>query len=129
LNTNKTDGATVVTMYFEDRIAAAQKEVEAAQAALAAAEAKVTHRQVERDTFAEHGTLPQGPADKHLLASLQPEWEVCRWAQNRIGEVAFKDMSPAGDAVYRQRKAEASAAHAWLEQHGYTVPDVFQEQL
>ncbi|MEU3872605.1 MULTISPECIES: hypothetical protein [Streptomyces] len=41
----------VITTYFEDRIAAAEKEVEEARAALAA-EAKVEQRQTERGAFA-----------------------------------------------------------------------------
>ncbi|WP_374987179.1 hypothetical protein [Streptomyces fradiae] len=42
------DGTAVVAAYFEDRIVEAQKEVEAARAALAAAEVKVEQRQAER---------------------------------------------------------------------------------
>ncbi|WP_042404440.1 hypothetical protein [Streptacidiphilus carbonis] len=127
MSTSQIDGTAVVTQYFEDRITEAQTEVESARAALAAAaEAKVDLRQGERDAFAEHGTLPAPPAGTMVILSLQPEWQLCSWAQSRIADIAFKDMSAAGDAAFKQRGVEEKAAHAWLEQHGYTVPDVFQ---
>ncbi|MGW9439624.1 hypothetical protein [Streptomyces sp. NPDC055607] len=123
--TDQTDGTTIVAAYFEDRIAEAQKEVEEARAALAAAEAKVEQRQSERDTFVRDGSLP--PA-AYNSATGQPEWELCQWAQSRIGEIAFKDMTRAGDAVYAERKAQEAAAHAWLEENGYGVPSVFRRE-
>jgi hypothetical protein len=123
--TEQIDGTAVVTTYFEDRVTAAEKEVEAARAALAAAEAKVEQRQTERDTFVRDGSLH--PA-AYNADSGQPEWELCQWAQSRIGRVAFKDMTPAGDAAYARLRAEEKAAHAWLTEHGHTVPEPFGEK-
>ncbi|MFF3958772.1 hypothetical protein ACFYY1_37050 [Streptomyces sp. NPDC001890] len=119
------DGTAVVTAYFEDRVTAAEKEVEEARAALAAAEAKVAQRQAEQDTFARDGSLH--PAAYNSDTG-QPEWELCQWAQSRIGRVAFKDMTPAGDAVYDRLQAEEKAAHQWLREHGRTVPAPFGEK-
>ncbi|MFE1076638.1 hypothetical protein ACFW5W_36285 [Streptomyces sp. NPDC058783] len=118
------DGTAVVTTYFEDRITAAQKEVEEARATLAAAEAKVEKRQAERDTFVRDGSLH--PA-AYNASSGQPEWELCRWAQSRISRVAFKDMTRTGDAVYARLRAEETAVHQWLREHGRTVPPPFGE--
>ncbi|UQI49831.1 hypothetical protein M1P56_35670 (plasmid) [Streptomyces sp. HU2014] len=117
------DGTAVVAMYFEDRITEAQQEVEAARTALAAAEAKVAYREGERDAFAKDGTLPAPASD---ISFDQPGWLLCEWALNRVGDVAFKDMTPAGDAVYNRLRAESAAVHGWLEEHGYTVPSVFR---
>lgn len=116
------DPTTVVATYFEDRISEAQKEVEEAQAALAAAQAKVAQREVERDAFARDGALPP-PA--YNSPTGQPEWDLCQWAQTRSARVAFKDMTPGGDAVFNRLRAEEKAAHTWLREHGYTVPDPF----
>lgn len=123
--TDQIDGTAVVTTYFEDRIAEAQKEVEAAQAALAAAQAKVVQRETERDAFARDGSL-HAPA--YNSGTGQPEWSVCQWAQTRIGRVAFKDMTPAGDTAYNRLRAEEKVAHAWLREHGYIVPEPFGEK-
>lgn len=120
--TERIDGTAVVTTYFEDRIAAAEKEVEETRAALAAAEAKVTQRQTERDAFTRDGSLP--PAAYNSDTG-QPEWELCQWAQSRIADVAFKDMSAAGDTVYNRLQAERKAVHQWLREHGRTVPAPF----
>ncbi|MER6723324.1 hypothetical protein [Streptomyces halstedii] len=119
------DGTAVVTTYFEDRITAAQKEVEEARAVLAAAEAKVEAMESERDTFVRDGSLH--PAAYNSDTG-QPEWAVCQWAQTRIGRVAFKDMMTTGDRVYNRLRAEEKAAHTWLREHGYTVPAPFGEQ-
>ncbi|MFI9214280.1 hypothetical protein ACIGW7_39895 [Streptomyces sp. NPDC053253] len=119
---NPIDGSTVVTTYFEDRIAEAQKDVEAAQAALDAARAKVGRREAERDEFTQTGSLHQPAYDSETG---RPEWELCLWAQARIGDVAFKDMTPAGDTAYQRLRAEESAAHRWLRENGYTVPAPF----
>ncbi|WP_455355910.1 hypothetical protein [Streptomyces sp. SYSU K217416] len=124
-NTSQTDGTAIVAMYFEDRIAETQKEVEEARAALAAAEAKVGQREAERDAFARDGSLH--PAAYNSETG-QPEWSVCQWAQTRIANVAFTDMTPAGDAVYNRLLAEEKAAHQWLREHGYTVPAPFGEK-
>ncbi|MGW3308273.1 hypothetical protein ACWDG9_16995 [Streptomyces sp. NPDC001073] len=75
--TERIDGTIVVTTYFEDRITAAQKEVEAARAALAAAEATVAQRQTERDAFLRDGSLHPAAYDSDTG---QPEWELCQWA-------------------------------------------------
>ncbi|MBX7471232.1 hypothetical protein K1Y80_34810 [Streptomyces sp. MAG02] len=123
--TEQIDGTAVVTTYFEDRIAAAQEEVEAARAALAAAEAKVEQRQGERDVFIRDGSLH--PASYNSDTG-QPEWELCQWAQSRIGRVAFKDMTRSGDAVYARLVAEEKAAHQWLREHGRIVPAPFGEK-
>ncbi|THA65365.1 hypothetical protein E6R60_33145 [Streptomyces sp. A0642] len=119
------DGTAVVTTYFEDRITAAQKEVEEARALLAAAEAKVEAMESERDIFVRDGSLH--PAAYNSDTG-QPEWAVCQWAQTRIGRVAFKDMTTDGDRVYDRLMAEEKAAHRWLREHGYSVPAPFGEQ-
>ncbi|MEU6965128.1 hypothetical protein [Streptomyces chrestomyceticus] len=116
------DGTAVVTTYFNDRIAAAAKEVEAARAALAAAEATVVQREAEREAFVRDGSLH--PA-AYNASTGQPEWELCQWAQSRIGRVAFKDMNPIGDAVYDRLRAEEKAVHRWLREHGRSVPEPF----
>ncbi|MFH8410424.1 hypothetical protein ACH4FX_37460 [Streptomyces sp. NPDC018019] len=118
------DGTAVVTTYFEDRIAAAQKEVEAARAALAAAEATVAQRQAEREAFVRDGSLP--PA-AYNSATGQPEWELCQWAQTRSARVAF-DLTPAGTAAFRRLGAEEKALHQWLRETGRTVPNPFGEK-
>lgn len=123
--TEQIDGTAVVTTYFEARVAAAEKEVEEARAALAAAEAKVAQRQTERDAFVRDGSLH--PAAYNSDTG-QPEWELCQWAQSRIGRVAFKDMTRAGDATYARLVAEEKAAHRWLREHGRTVPAPFGEK-
>ncbi|GAA2964960.1 hypothetical protein [Kitasatospora cinereorecta] len=123
--TEQIDGTTVVTAYFEDRIGAAEKEVEAARAALAAAEAKVAQRQTERDTFVRDGSLP--PAAYNSDTG-QPEWELCQWAQTRSARVAFKDLTPAGDTTFNRLRAEEKAVHQWLREHGRTVPAPFGEK-
>ncbi|MFE5847698.1 hypothetical protein ACFQ7N_39370 [Streptomyces niveus] len=123
--TEEIDGTAVVTTYFEDRIATAQKEVEAAQAALAAAEATVAARETERDAFVRDGSLH--PAAYNSDTG-QPEWELCQWAQTRSARVAFKDMTTTGDRVYNRLRAEEKAAHMWLRDHGYTVPEPFGEK-
>ncbi|MEV6147051.1 hypothetical protein [Streptomyces sp. NPDC051992] len=123
--TEQIDGAAVVTTYFEDRIAAAEKEVAEARAVLAAAEAKVAQRQGERDAFVHDGSLH--PAAYNAETG-QPEWELCQWAQSRIGRVAFKDMTRAGDAAYARLVAEEKAAHRWLREHGRIVPAPFGEK-
>ncbi|MFK0121620.1 hypothetical protein [Streptomyces sp. NPDC090994] len=123
--TEQIDGTAVVTTYFEDRITEAEKEVEAARAALAAAEAKVAQRQTERDAFVRDGSLH--PAAYNAETG-QPEWELCQWAQTRIGRVAFTDMTPAGDAAYSRRVAEEKAVHQWLREHGRSVPAPFGEK-
>ena len=123
--TEQIDGTTVVRTYFEDRIAEAEKKVEEARAALAAAEAKVEQRQDERDTFVKDGTLPPGVPN---TMTLSPEWDLCQWAQSRVAAVSWTDMTPAGDAVFARREAEAAATHTWLREHGYTVPAPFGEQ-
>lgn len=121
MNTHqKVDGAAVVATYFEDRIAAAEKEVEEARAALAAAAAKVAQRQTERDAFAADSSLH--PA-AYNTATGQPEWELCHWASTR-----FKDMTPAGDRPYERLMDEQRAVHAWLREHGYTIPSEFEGQ-
>ncbi|MEU3433124.1 hypothetical protein [Streptomyces sp. NPDC006863] len=121
------DGTAVVTTYFEDRITAAQKEMEEARALLAAAaaEAKVEAMESERDIFVRDGSLH--PAAYNSDTG-QPEWAVCQWAQTRIGRVAFKDMTSAGARDYYRLMAEEKAAHQWLREHGYTVPAPFGEQ-
>ncbi|MEW1926398.1 hypothetical protein [Streptomyces sp. NPDC088360] len=119
------DGTAVVTTYFEDRITAAQKEVEEARAALAAAEAKVAQRQTERDTFVRDGSLP--PAT-YNAASGQPEWELCGWAQTRSARLAFKDLTPAGNSAFNRLRAEEKAVHRWLREHGRIVPAPFGEK-
>ncbi|MCX4411601.1 hypothetical protein OG840_61665 [Streptomyces sp. NBC_01764] len=119
------DGTAVISTYFEDRIAAAQKEVEEARAALAAAEAKVERRESERDAFARDGSLH--PAAYNSDTG-QPEWEVCQWAQTRSARVAFKDLTPSGDTTFNRLRAEEKAAHSWLREHGYTVPSPFGEK-
>ncbi|MFI9311242.1 hypothetical protein [Streptomyces triculaminicus] len=124
-STEQIDGTAVVTTYFEDRITEAQTEVEEARAALAAAEAKVAQRSTERDAFVRDGSLH--PASYNSDTG-QPEWELCQWAQSRIGRVAFKDMTPAGDAAYARLRAEEKAAHQWLREHGHIVPVPFGEQ-
>jgi len=123
--TEQIDGTAVVTTYFEDRIAAAEKEVEAARAALAAAEAKVAQRQTERDAFVRDGSLP--PATYNSDTG-QPEWELCQWAQTRSARLAFKDLTPSGNAAFNRLRAEEKAAHLWLREHGYTVPSPFGEK-
>ncbi|MFI0901768.1 hypothetical protein [Streptomyces sp. NPDC020983] len=125
MNTNQIDGTAVVTTYFEDRVAAAEKEVEEARSVLAAAEAKVAQREAERDAFAADGSMH--PAAYNSPTG-QPEWELCHWAATRIGRIAFKDMSPDGDRAYERLMEEQSAAHLWLREHGYTVPDEFEGQ-
>ncbi|WP_404200308.1 hypothetical protein [Streptomyces tauricus] len=119
------DGTAVVTTYFEDRIAAAQTEVEEALAVLAAAEAKVVQRLAERDAFVRDGLLHPAAYNGDIG---QPEWELCQWAQTRIGRAAFKDMTRAGDAAYARLVAEEKAAHRWLREHGRTVPAPFGEK-
>ncbi|MFE3601348.1 hypothetical protein [Streptomyces sp. NPDC059142] len=119
------DGTAVVTTYFEDRIAAAEKEVEAARAALAAAEAKVAQRQTERDVFVRDCSLH--PAAYNSDTG-QPEWELCQWAQTRSARVAFKDMTPAGDITFNRLRAEEKAVHGWLREHGRIVPSPFGEK-
>lgn len=37
-------------------------------------------------------------------------------------------MTAAGDGVYERLMGEEKAAHAWLREHGYTVPDEFEGQ-
>ncbi|MDG9728466.1 hypothetical protein [Streptomyces sp. DH41] len=123
--TDQIDGTAVVAAYFEDRIAEAQKEVEEARAALAAAEAKVEQRQTERDTFVRDGSLP--PA-AYNSATGQPEWALCQWAQTRSARVAFKDLTPAGDTTFNRLRAEEKAVHQWLREHGRTVPAPFGEK-
>lgn len=123
--TDLIDGMAVVTAYYEDRITEAETEVEAARAALAAAEAKVEQRQTERDTFVRDGSLH--PASYNSDTG-QPEWELCQWAQSRIGRVAFKDMTRSGDTVYARLVAEEKAAHQWLREHGRIVPAPFGEK-
>lgn len=125
MNTNQIDGADVVATYFEERVTAAEKDVEEARAALAAAEAKVAQRAAERDAFAADGSLH--PAAYNSPTG-QPEWELCHWASTRIGRIAFKDMTPAGDRAYERLMDEQSAAHAWLREHGYTIPSEFEGQ-
>ncbi|PJE97131.1 hypothetical protein CUT44_14205 [Streptomyces carminius] len=120
--TEQVDGAAVVATYFEDQITEAEKEVEAARAALAAAEAKVEQRQAERDTFVRDGSLP--PA-AYNSSTGQPEWALCQWAQNRIAHVAFEDLYADDSAVYNRLRAEESAAHEWLRENGHTVPEPF----
>ncbi|MEU1312555.1 hypothetical protein ABZ419_27200 [Streptomyces cinnamoneus] len=122
MSTAEIDGTAVVTAYFEDRIAEAQKEVEAARAVLAAAEAKVAQKEVERDAFVRDGFLH--PAAYNSDTG-QPEWELCQWAQGRIADVAWTDMTAAGTTVYNRLRAEEKAAHAWLREHGRIVPEPF----
>jgi hypothetical protein len=123
--TEEIDGTAVVTTYFEDRIAAAEKEVEAARAALAAAEATVEQRQTERDVFVRDGSLH--PAAYNSDTG-QPEWELCQWAQTRSARVAFKDLTASGDTTFNRLRAEEKAAHSWLREHGYAVPKPFGEK-
>ncbi|CAM5373577.1 putative protein OS=Streptomyces fumanus OX=67302 GN=GCM10018772_70600 PE=4 SV=1 [Streptomyces fumanus] len=123
--TDQIDGTAVVATYFEDRITEAQKEVEAARAALAAAEAKVEQRQGERDAFARDGSLP--PA-AYNSATGQPEWELCQWAQTRSARLAFKDLTPAGDRAFDRSRAEEKAVHLWLRERGRIVPAPFGEK-
>jgi hypothetical protein len=117
------DGTAVVAVYFEDRIGEAQKAVAECRAALAAAETKVRQREAERDAFTQDGALPPGVPG---TMALSPEWELCQWAQLRLSAVSWTDRSPANDALFDRRQAEATAAHGWLEEHGYTLPDAFR---
>ncbi|MCX4481961.1 hypothetical protein OOK44_36910 [Streptomyces cellulosae] len=125
-DTEQIDGTAVVTTYFEDRITEAQKEVEEARAALAAAEAKVEQRQAERDTFVRDGSLH--PATYNSETG-QPQWALCQWAQTRSARVAFKDLTPEGDAVFNRLRAEEKAVHQWLRERGYTLPAPFREEV
>ncbi|MFF6903333.1 hypothetical protein [Streptomyces hydrogenans] len=122
MSTDQIDGTALVTQYFEDRITTAETAVAEARAALAAAEAEAARRRTEHDTFTQDGTLH--PA-AYAFETGQPEWEVCQWAQHRVGKVAFTDMSAAGDTVYERRRAEELTVHAWLEENGYGVPSAF----
>jgi hypothetical protein len=119
------DGAAVVATYFEDRVTEAEKKVEEARAALAEAEAAFVQKSAERAAFAADGLLH--PAAYNSPTG-QPEWELCAWASTRIGRIAFKDMTAAGDRAYERLMDEQRAAHAWLRAHGYTVPDEFEGQ-
>ncbi|MFJ2589701.1 hypothetical protein [Streptomyces sp. NPDC087538] len=123
--TERIDGTAVVAAYFEDRITEAEKEVEAARAALAAAEAKVALRQTERDAFVRDGSLH--PA-AYNSATGQPEWELCQWAQTRSARVAFKNLTPEGDAVFDRLRAEEKAVHQWLRERGCTLPAPFGQE-
>ncbi|MFF4173689.1 hypothetical protein [Streptomyces sp. NPDC001744] len=123
--TDRIDGTAVVTAFYEDRITEAEKEVEAARAALAAAEAKVEQRQGERDAFVRDGSLH--PATYNSDTG-RPEWELCLWAQTRSARVSFKDLTPAGDATFRRLRDEEKALHQWLREHGRTVPAPFGEK-
>ncbi|MET9206779.1 hypothetical protein ABZW38_16720 [Streptomyces bacillaris] len=122
--TEQIDGTAVVTRYFEDRIAIAEKGVKEARAALARAEEKVEQREAERDAFVQDGSLhpPTYNADTG-----QPEWELCQWAQTRIAYVAF-DRNLANDAAYERLRAEEKALHQWLREHGRIVPAPFGEK-
>ncbi|MFB6840243.1 hypothetical protein [Streptomyces sp. NPDC056361] len=120
---SQADGKSVVAAYFEDRLAEAEKDVVAAQAALDAARATVARKKAERDEFTQTGSLHEAAYDSETG---QPEWSLCLWAQARIADVAFKDMTPAGDTAYNRLRSDQSAAHQWLRENGYTVPKPFE---